>query len=375
LLLCLGVLVVHATRNRVRVWRDIPWRAPLIGLLGFQLLSVLWCTDVIEAVEEVVGTVIVLCTTLVLVSFIRSARDLRVVLWVWAATSMGIVVLTTLGVFAVEESAFEMAQSSKSGGLGQHPNWFAMNLMFIIHCCLALVLIERQAVVKWLWFVIGTGVFVGQMQSGSRGGTASVLLGGGLAALFHPRVRKIGLIASLPVGVMVVWVILSGSSSSGAFARVWSEGSSVLGASVRESNWLVCWQMFVDTSGLGIGAGGYEAMMGQYDWWLSNSQYTYPHGIFWGLLAHYGVVGVALYVWFLFRLIRMMLQSLKATQGTELQVMAWAMIATMVGYWAWSFFEFKLTDKPFWEFLALFTVFWGLTRNMAGSAKNPKKAT
>ena len=30
----------------------------------------------------------------------------------------------------------------------------------------------------------------------------------------------------------------------------------------------------------------------------------------------------------------------------------------MLGYFMWSFFEFNLDDKPFWEFLALYTALY-----------------
>jgi hypothetical protein len=41
--------------------------------------------------------------------------------------------------------------------------------------------------------------------------------------------------------------------------------------------------------------------------------------------------------------------------GTEAEVLAWTMPAAMAGYLAWSFVEFSLWDKPFWEWAALTT--------------------
>ena len=34
------------------------------------------------------------------------------------------------------------------------------------------------------------------------------------------------------------------------------------------------------------------------------------------------------------------------------------MPAAMLGYAAWSFVEFSLTEKPFWEFLSLYTALY-----------------
>jgi hypothetical protein len=46
-----------------------------------------------------------------------------------------------------------------------------------------------------------------------------------------------------------------------------------------------------------------------------------------------------------------------------------AMFGAMVGYFAWSFFEFMYDDKPFWEFLGLYTVLWGLAKQIGATAK------
>ena len=78
------------------------------------------------------------------------------------------------------------------------------------------------------------------------------------------------------------------------------------------------------------------------------------------MMAHYGVVGLVLYGWFIFVVARMARQLVGWAKGHELSALVWAMIATMMGYWAWSFVEFSFDDKPFWEFLALFTVLWTL---------------
>jgi len=46
------------------------------------------------------------------------------------------------------------------------------------------------------------------------------------------------------------------------------------------------------------------------------------------------------------------------TRGTEAEVFAWTMPAAMVGYFAWSWVEFTLSEKPMWEFLALYTALY-----------------
>ena len=136
-------------------------------------------------------------------------------------------------------------------------------------------------------------------------------------------------------------------------------GRIALGVSLEQNyrpwNWTACVQMFTDTYGRGIGVGGYETLLPQYNYLLSQSLYTYPHGIFWEVIAHYGIVGLGLVTWLVFVVIKMSADTIRLARGTEAVVFAWAFPASMLGYVAWSFVEFTLAEKPFWEWLALYT--------------------
>jgi hypothetical protein len=116
--------------------------------------------------------------------------------------------------------------------------------------------------------------------------------------------------------------------------------------------------MFFDSYGLGIGAGGYEDLLPQYNNYVAQSLYTYPHGIVWEVVAHYGVVGLTLLGWLVISVVRMAGQLIEWSRGTEAEVFAWTMPAAMLGYFAWSFVEFTLTEKPFWEFLTVYTALY-----------------
>ena len=353
LALCLLAIFTHGVLHRQRIFGNAPWRGAVLALLAYQVVSLGWSSDLGDSIKSLLSTGTLLATTLVIVQFVRSWKQVRAMLFLWIAVCVGIVAAVSVGIGGTE-TAFEMAQGSRESGFGQHPNWFAMNLGFIVVPSFALATIERRLLVRLMLAGAGLFIFLGQGMSGSRGGTFSILIGAGLVALVHPRFRKWAVAAGgllcVAIGA-ILWFEIGDAWR--AYERVWVASSQVLGASVRESNWAVCWQMFLDTFGLGI-SGGYEVLLPRYDSWLSDSQYTYPHGIFWGLLAHYGVVGIAVFTWFLFRVAQMTrdaLRSLDRDQG----LVAWAMLASMIGYLAWSFFEFSYQEKPFWEFLALFT--------------------
>lgn len=369
MLLVLGAIFVRSTSRKNLTLPDAPWRAPVLVLLVWQIISLWWSTNFTEGIQDVVATVVLLTTTFAILSFVRTWEQLRLMGIVWVAVSAVVALLSVTGIASPSETvSFEMASSNRAGGFGQHPNWFSMNLMYGVMLAIAFAVIEKKPSVRWLMIGAGLLIFLGQMTSGSRGGTGAVLIGAFIAGLFHPRLRRIVLRVGVVGGVAIAIIIMADSGSvARAFSRIWTDSSSAgaLGAGVRESNWLVCWQMFKDTWGRGIGGGGYADLLAIYNYWLYQSQYTYPHGIFWGLMANYGIVGLACLTWFLAVVTRMTVQMVRWTSGRPQQILVFAMLGTMIGYFAWSFFEFLYDEKPFWEFLGLYTVLWTLSRRRA----------
>jgi O-antigen ligase len=381
LLLCLGALMAHAALHRQNVWRDAPWRGPVVLLLAWQCVSLLWSSDPSGCLKEIAATGILLATTLAILSFARTWDGIRLLVGVWIGTSLFVALASFVGLGASETSTFEMAQGSREGGFGQHPNWFAMNLSYAVLLSAGVGLAEPRRWLRYTLLLAAAVVFIAQMQSGSRAGTGSILISAGMVAAVEPRFRRVALLATPVLAALIGLVIYFDiGDAANAFGRIFVEGSATgatLGKSVRVSNWQVCWQIFVDTWGRGIGGGGYEEILAKYDWWLYTSQYRYPHGVFWGLMAHYGAVGVAAWGGFVFAVLRMMRDLLRWTAdervegAAELRVVALCMMGSIIGYFAWSWVEFLYFEKPFWEFLGLFTALWTLTRTRAIAAGLP----
>lgn len=356
-LLCVAIaLAGRAVKERIW-WFDlrfVPWRAPVVGLLLIQLLSFFWCPSRTDWIMEVLSTVMLLVTTLAIVVFAREARTVRRLLVWWVLVSSTVAALATFGLgVASEEAVFEMAQTSREGGFGQHPNWYAMNLMFTPLTATALALSARGRAMRLSLGGLGLFVFVAQMNSGSRGGTASLLIGAGMLALFDPRARRY-VLAGLAMGLSAAAGMLMLGLASGAMMRTFNFAS-VLTRSIRQANWQACGAMAVATYGRGIGAGGYDKLLARIDPELAESQYAYPHGIFWEILAHYGLFGVLLATAFVGYVVQLGMQTIRSSRDPADRTLVAAMLATILGYMAWSFFEFSISDKPFWEYLGLYT--------------------
>jgi O-antigen ligase len=373
-MLVLTAIVLRMASRKTFIWPDAPWRLPMLVFLGFQFVSIVWSVNKTEGISEIVATLILLATTFAILTIVKTYDHLRYMSYAWIGASVLVGLASVLGVTTPSESAtFEMASGNRAGGFGQHPNWFSMNLMYGVMLAAAYTLVERKLNMRLIMAATAMFLFLAQMMSGSRGGSGAIIIGSGIAAMFHPVLRAQVFKFAVVGAVAVVGIILTDDgSTAAAFSRIWVDSAtadSQLGAGVREQNWLVCVEMFKDTWGRGIGAGGYETLLPFYNYWISNSDYTYPHGIFWGILAHYGVVGLVLMFWVVVVIVRMTVQMVRWLQGKPEQMLVLAMFGTMIGYFSWSFFEFLYDEKPFWEFLGLYTVLWTIARNEAQAAE------
>ena len=231
-----------------------------------------------------------------------------------------------------------------------------------MHTTFGLALVQKRAIVRWLLVLAGLFIFVNMLRSGSRGATYAIIIGGGLAALALPLFRTWFLRFLVVVAVIfALATTLDWGSTSQAVNRIYLSLGRTW-STYRAQNWQVCIQMFTDTYGFGVGAGGYLTLLERYNWFIYNSDYDYPHGIFWGLLAHYGWIGLGIFGWLGFTVFQMGRKLTRWTRNSMLEVFAWTMPATMLGYFAWSFVEFEYNEKPFWEFLSLFTALYVMVR-------------
>ena len=373
LLLCLMALVFHAALNGTKLWRSWPWRGPLIAFMVWISMSLMWSGNPKDGLSDLLPLFIVLANVMVILAFVREWTHFRLMLWFWVGASVGVGVLTLLldaaGIATTDVTFQAAAGGGRETGLGQQPNWFAMHLMFIIHTAFGMALIERRRWARFGLIAAGFFVFVMMLKSGSRGGAYATLIGGLLAAMAHPLFRKWFLrfaIASLII--FTVGIAFDVGDTAKAFSRIASNMS--LQQNYRQLNWLTCLQMFQDSGGLGIGAGGYEDLLPTYNNYVAQSLYTYPHGIFWEVVAHYGIVGLGLLGWLIVSIIQMARELIVMSKGSEAEVFAWTMPASMLGYFAWSWVEFTLTEKPFWEFLALYTALYLIVKRLKASGQS-----
>lgn len=360
LFLALAALGLRAIFSGTPLWRPWPWKAVFLAMVAWRVLGLGWCTKLSDGAKEVVTLGVIFATATIIVAFVDTWARVRQMLWWWILACVAIGVMAIFGDLLGLSDYGTQWKASESGGretgLGQQPNWFAMNLMFVVHATAAFALVQRSRVARYALLAATVFIFFAMMTSGSRGGAYSIVIGGLLMALGQPRFRtwflRLVLFGGLFFGAAAVLDL--GDLGKG-FNRISANVDVLFARDIRGLNWAACIGMFTDSHGLGIGPGGYAENLQRYSDWLYHSVYRYPHGIAWGELAHGGVVGVVLLLALVVVIARMAIRTIRDCRGTEAEPLSWAMPASLAGYFAWSFVEFSLDEKPAWEWLALYT--------------------
>lgn len=360
LFLALIALGLRAVFGQKALWRAWPWKPVMLAIVGWRFMGLFWCTKVSDGAKEIVTFGVIFATASVILAFVESWEHVKTMLWWWTLTCILIGVLAIFGDALGLTNYASQWKAAESGGretgLGQQPNWFAMNLSFVIHAMVGLALIQKRALYRWSLLLATVFVFFAMMTSGSRGSAGAVVIGGFIVALGQPLFRKWAIRFSVVGAALFALAAFANLGNLGkGLNRISGNITVLLASDIRALNWSACLGMFRDSYGLGIGPGGYIDHLAQYSDYLYHSVYRYPHGIVWGEIAHTGIVGVVLLLALVVTIGRMAYVTIQDTKGTEAEVLAWAMPASMAGYFVWSFVEFSIDEKPFWEWLALYT--------------------
>ncbi len=373
----LAVLIIRAADRRLSVTPAFPWRTPLMVFWAWQVIGLAWSSKPGSGFGDVISIGVVVATTTVLLVFVDDYDkfELTVLAWILGTLLTAVLSMTTsFNDVASAGKTWEIAsKGGRETGLGQQPNWFSMNLMFGVALSFALAVVQRRTLYRLGLMGIGLFILLAQLRSGSRGGTYALIIGALVMSVSLPLVRKwILRLGGLSLTAGLLWAFFGDDSTSQALHRIAMNVGNTWGSDIRERNWIVCMKMAQDTWGIGIGAGGYQELVADYDWKIYDSIHRYPHGIFWGVLGHFGLVGVLCFVALIRQVFRMNRELASVTRGTRAEVFTWAFPAVMCGYFAWSFVEFNFDDKPFWEFLGLYTALYLISRRVvAGELSFP----
>ena len=370
-------LLIRSVQQRSSALKDFPAARLLLAFVVWAALSIVWSPSRGEGVMLVIRICIAFGLVWLVASEARTPEKFYGLMWTW------LVVSSVVGLFGMMLGTYEssvygdvafpaMSGGGRSGGLGQHPNWFAMAMAFGINPAFAMAYAEKSRGRRWLLVGIALWLLVVAVSTGSRGAVWGTGIGSLFLALNNTKLRlflyRYWFVIAAMFGV-ALFVGFGGLTSG--FVRVATQGITTFWqGNVRFANWHVCYQMLVESFGLGIGAGGYETLVSMFNDRLTLSFYAYPHGVFWDVMAHFGLVGLTLLVVLWWTIGRSYREAVAAVRGTTVELWLIGMFAGWLGYWTHSFVEFHLEDKPYWTFLG---IFFGLIIAAKALAADPEK--
>ena len=370
-------MFIRSVQQRSSTLKEFPAAKILMAFLVWAALSIVWSPARGEGVMLVIRLCIAFGLVWLVASEARTPEKFYGLMWTWLVVSSAVglfgMMLGTYESSVYGEVAFQaMSGGGRSGGLGQHPNWFAMAMAFGINPAFAMAYVEKNKSRRLLLVGMALWLLVVAVSTGSRGAVWGTGIGSLFLALNNTRLRlflyRYWFVIAAMFGVALL--VGFGGLTSG-FVRVATQGITTFWqGNVRFANWYVCYQMFLESFGIGIGAGGYETLVPMFNDRLTMSMYAYPHGVFWDVMAHFGVAGMVLLVALIWTVLKHYREAVKAVRGTSVELWLIGMLAGCIGYWTHSFVEFHLEDKPYWTFLGIFV---GLIIAARELAKDPEK--
>ena len=372
-------IFIRTVQARKNLLIEFPaWRL-MAALIVWIAIGLAWSANKGEGLVVLVRITYEVGLVWLLASMLSDAKRFTWAIWTWLCVGgvLGVagVLVSSSGAASqiYGDVAFQsMSAGGRFGGLGQHPNWFGMSMAFGINPAFAMAYAERNRTKRILLVGIALVLLTAAISTGSRGAVWGTGVGSLFLAMNNARLRRFLYRYWFVIAIVFIGALLFGAGPlTSAFFRVLTRGIDTFWqGNTRFANWAACMQMFVETFGVGIGAGGYLEWLPRFNERLLLSDSAYPHGIGWEVLAHWGIVGFTLMMAIGVNVGRRYARVLRAVRGTTIEFWLIGMAAGVVGYWAHSLVEFHLIDKPFWAF---FGVSLGLLLAAEKLAENPEK--
>ena len=125
LVICVSALIFHAALSRRPLWRDWPWRTPYLMFMFWVGLSLLWSVNPGSGIGEILPMVLVLANVIVILGFVTTWDDFRLMLWFWVGSCVFIGLLAlasdSLGLSVTDVSFQAASRGGRETGLGQQP--------------------------------------------------------------------------------------------------------------------------------------------------------------------------------------------------------------------------------------------------------------
>jgi O-antigen ligase len=364
--LAIGAWVARAPAHRAEIRAALHLHRRLLtivaALLVWLALSLAWVHDTAIALEALGAWSLVAVMLVVMVTALRTARDVCVVL---AGVLAGTLLSITVGLAAASAgSSVAIVEGRLAGGIGD-PNYLAA---FILPAVVVVVPLARAVGPAARWLVAPTLalLIVGFVGTESRGGLIAAAAAFAAAIVFPPGRRAVsvaGAVAILCAALAVVVV------QPGVVERV-TEARADRGNG-REDLWIVAARMSADHPWTGVGVGNFQVRSADYVRQPGALSYVGAvierpravHNAYLHVLAESGVVGLGLFALFVLTTMRALLVAAQRFAGLGEHVLARlsrALLVGNIGLLTAAVFLSIGADRTVWLLLALGPVLLGI---------------
>ncbi len=342
---------------------------PLMLLLAWSLLSVLWSQNQLSSLKGFVGKSLQ-SVFLFLIAYgsVTSLKRIRILITV-LLVSAGIIGLDSLGQYFWGNDFFVQASMSlgRVTASFKHPNDLGTYLLVMILPTLALVFIEGEKFFKVRSFrrgfhLLGWSIFLGVLAAAmgltySRGAWIATLAAFLVFMYFACRLRLILLACGIVFGIIFL-PLLAQDRQVSFFSDVIG-APYTLGGSGRLVFWNDALRIIRDYPILGTGLNTYTLVIKDYaDTWKA-----YPHNCYLQMAAELGFVGLAFFLWLLGVVALQVSRQILSMPQQPLRWIGAAFFASWWGVLVHSGLDTTLYSSK------LAALFWVLTGSLLGFCK------
>jgi O-antigen ligase len=334
-----GVCVLAVIEIAVgKTFRVNPWppRLPLLPMLALSALAFLqsWTRISADVFETRFVSLQLLALTAFLALLYRYAATearMRVLIFVIIGVALGSAIFGTLRQTTQHDVGFVLPLLRPKQGFAQfiNKNHFAFLTEMAFGLVVGLVIGERsRQTLIYLAFL--PPLWVGLVLSNSRGGILAMLVQVVIAALLLTKrlVLRTALVVALVAGVLAGTLWVGGDRLMSNFEQASSEvgvDTTRQGAS-RNEIWRATLQLFAAHPILGAGLGGYWIAITAHHDASGTLTPQEAHNDYLELLASGGVIGLAIGVWFVVSVVRLIQMNLWSSAGSIRAIRAGAVL-------------------------------------------------
>ncbi len=292
--------------------------------LSWAMLSLIWAPHFFNALAHLFALVMAFLLYYITCFAIQNEKSLEYVIWGWWSVGIIFFFLAIMQYFSVVKMDVSFTMGILEGysrvtGLSGSPSAFARIMILVFFAMLgAYHLFEnniKKALVRIALLCSLLVIVLTLSRSGFIGLFAGLFLYS-LRFVRHLSVKHVIFIFLLGVAFFVFGFLVNINFMERieSIFNFYKQGAWI----IRLSVWSAAYEMFMDTYGLGVGLGGFEALFKLYfdpPFRVGNVP-PHTHSIYMDLLTHFGVIGFILLAAMMVKLVFYLYQLLKRLEMT-----------------------------------------------------------